>query len=64
MYSEEELIDRCLQNNSRAQESFYRRFAPKMYGVCLRFAKNQMEADDILQEGFIKVYLNLKAFRN
>ena len=64
MYSEEELIDQCLQNNSRAQESFYRRFAPKMYGVCLRFAKNKMEADDILQEGFIKVYSNLKSFRN
>ena len=64
MYSEEELIDRCLQNNSRAQESFYRRFAPKMYGVCLRFAKNKMEADDILQEGFIKVYINLNTFRN
>lgn len=35
-----------------------------MYGVCLRFARNQMEADDILQEGFIKVFLNLKSFRN
>ncbi|MCD4683809.1 MAG: sigma-70 family RNA polymerase sigma factor [Bacteroidales bacterium] len=35
-----------------------------MYGVCLRFAKNQMEADDILQEGFIKVFLNLRTFRN
>ncbi|MCB0805790.1 MAG: sigma-70 family RNA polymerase sigma factor [Bacteroidales bacterium] len=35
-----------------------------MYGVCLRFAKNKMEADDILQEGFIKVFINLKTFRN
>ena len=63
MYSEEDLIYRCLQNEVRAQEDFYKRFAPKMYGVCLRFAKNQMEADDILQEGFIKVYTSLKTYR-
>jgi len=63
MYSEEDLIDQCINNNARAHEALYRRFAPKMYGVCLRFAKNKMEADDILQEGFIKVYLNLKTFR-
>jgi len=64
MHSEEELIHQCLNNNAKAQEEFYRRFAPKMYGVCLRFAKNQMKADDILQEGFIKVFTNLKSFRN
>jgi RNA polymerase sigma-70 factor (ECF subfamily) len=63
MYSEEDLINRCLKNEVKAQEDFYRRFAPKMYGVCLRFAKNQMEADDILQEGFIKVFINLKTYR-
>ncbi|OQX79271.1 MAG: hypothetical protein B6D61_03855 [Bacteroidetes bacterium 4484_249] len=63
MYSEEELINRCLNNEAKAQEQFYRRYAPKMYGVCLRFAKNNMEADDILQDGFIKVFLNLKSFR-
>lgn len=64
MYSEEDLINRCLSNEARAQEDFYKRFAAKMYGVCMRFAKNQMEADDILQEGFIKVFTNLKSFRN
>src|SRR5210317_1217248 len=64
MHSEENLIQLCLTNDVKAQEEFYRRFAPKMYGVCLRFAKNQMEADDFLQEGFIKVFTNLKSFRN
>jgi RNA polymerase sigma-70 factor (ECF subfamily) len=64
MNSEEELIERCLKNDVKAHEAFYKRFAPKMYGVCLRFAKNQMESDDILQEGFIKVFLNLGTFRN
>ena len=64
MYAEEDLVKRCLRNEPKAHENFYRRFAPKMYGVCMRFAKNQMEADDILQEGFIKVFGNLGTFRN
>lgn len=53
-----------LQNNSKSQELLYKYFAPKMYGICLRFAGNQMEADDIMQEGFIKVFTQLKNFRN
>lgn len=47
-----------------SQELIYRQFAPKMYGICLRFAGNKMEADDILQEGFIKILTKLKDFRN
>lgn len=64
MYSEVELVHRCLNKEAKAQTEFYQRFASKMYGVCLRFAKNQMEADDMLQEGFIKVFSNLQTFRN
>ena len=64
MYSEVELVHRCLNKEAKAQTEFYLRFAPKMYGVCLRFAKNQMDADDMLQEGFIKVFSNLQTFRN
>ncbi len=56
--------DIFLKNNSKSQELLYKYFAPKMYGICLRFAGNQMEADDIMQEGFIKVFTQLKNFRN
>lgn len=45
------------------QEELYRRFAPKMYAVCLRYANNTNDAQDLLQEGFIKVYKNLHRFR-
>jgi len=64
MYSDEELIQGCLNNNARAQESFYKHYVSRMYGVCLRFARSRMEADDFLQEGFIKVFANLQSFRN
>lgn len=45
------------------QAALYERFAPKMYGVCLRYTSDQEEAQDILQEGFIKVFKNLEKFR-
>lgn len=39
-------------------------FAPKMFGVCLRYAKDNTEAEDNLQEGFVKVFSNIKNFRH
>lgn len=45
------------------QEELYRRFAPKMYAVCFRYASNANDAQDLLQEGFIKVYRNLHRFK-
>ena len=63
MYTDRELIERCLANDPKAQEFFYKRFSRRMYGMCLRFARNTLEADDILQEGFIKVFTYLKDFR-
>jgi RNA polymerase sigma-70 factor (ECF subfamily) len=45
------------------QEALYKRFAPKMYAVCLRYANNADDAQDLLQEGFIKVYRNLGKYR-
>ena len=63
MNPDRELIERCLSQDPKAQETLYRRFAPKMYGVCLRYARNTLEAEDILQEGFIKVFTYLKDYR-
>ena len=45
------------------QEELYKRFSGKMYAVCLRYANNADDAQDLLQEGFIKVYRNLHRFR-
>lgn len=38
-------------------------YSPKMFSICLRYAKNQMDAEDILQEGFVKLFNNLEKFR-
>ncbi len=61
--TESDLIKGCLAGNRRIQELLYQRFAPKMYAVCLRYANNTDDAQDLLQEGFIKVYRNLEKFR-
>ncbi|MFV0606330.1 MAG: RNA polymerase sigma factor [Niabella sp.] len=61
--SESDLIKGCIDGDRRIQEELYRRFSPKMYAVCLRYASNTDEAQDILQDGFIKVYKKLDSFR-
>lgn len=60
--SEEELIKRCIANERQAQELLYRQHANKMYNVCLTYARDEDEACDILQEGFIKVFRNLGSY--
>src|SRR5258707_12866063 len=52
-----------MEGNRRMQEELYRRFSPRMYAVCLRYAANAEEAADILQEGFIKIFKKLDSFR-
>ena len=61
--SEPDLIKGCLDGNRQMQEELYNRFAGKMYAVCLRYANSPEEAQDLLQDGFIKVYRNLHRFR-
>jgi RNA polymerase sigma factor (sigma-70 family) len=58
------IINDCASGEVRAQEKLYRMFAPKMFGVCLRYAKDNTEAEDNLQDGFIKVFMNIKSFRH
>jgi RNA polymerase sigma-70 factor (ECF subfamily) len=63
MYSESDLIEGCRRGDRRMQQELYERFASKMYGVCLRYAGNNEEAEDILQEGFIKVFNKIATYR-
>jgi RNA polymerase sigma factor (sigma-70 family) len=61
---ESDLLRGCIEGNRRMQEELYRRFSPRMYAVCLRYAGNAEEAEDILQEGFIKVFKKMDSFRS
>ena len=63
MSSEADLIEGCIRGDRKMQYELYERFSPKMYGVCLRYAANAEEAEDILQEGFLKVFKKIGSFR-
>lgn len=58
------LIIECVNGNPRAQRLLFDKFARKMFSVCLRYAKNEEQAEDVLQDGFVKVFGKLKDFKN
>ena len=62
--TEEQMLAGSIKNNASAQEAFYNKFSPKMLGVCYRFAKNREDAEDMLQEGFIKIFTQLHQYRS
>src|ERR1700761_6281250 len=62
-YTIEELIVRCKAGERKAQENLYKQFASKMLGVCMRYATDRMEAEDMLQNGFIRVFNKLADYR-
>lgn len=57
------LIDGCLLNNRQAQKELYDLMSPKMFAVCMRYCSNRELAQDVLQEGFVKVFTNLTKYR-
>ena len=60
--TEEVLLQGCIKNDASAQQELYQRCSPKMLSVCYRYAKNREDAEDMLQEGFIKVFLQIKSY--
>jgi RNA polymerase sigma factor (sigma-70 family) len=58
------IINGCLAGNRRDQELLYRRYAAKLYAVCLQYSGNNEEARDILQDGFIKIFENLVHYKH
>lgn len=62
-FSEDDLIEGCIRGDRTRQRQLYERFARKMFVVCLRYAKSRLEAEDVLQEAFIKVFEKIKDFR-
>jgi RNA polymerase sigma-70 factor (ECF subfamily) len=62
-YTDDELIEGCKHQNRKVQQMLYRKYAPAMYAVASRYAKMQQEAEDILQEAFVKVFQKIGHFR-
>ncbi len=59
-----ELVKNCLKGKSEAQKQLYDHFAADMLGVCYRYTKSSADAEDVLQEGFIKIFRSLHRYRH
>lgn len=62
--TEEVLLQGCLNNDAYAQQELYYKYSPKMLSVCYRYSKSREDAEDMLQEGFIKVFTQIHKFEN
>ncbi|MGL6269765.1 MAG: sigma factor, partial [Chitinophagaceae bacterium] len=57
------LLEGCQSGDRKMQELLYKETAPKMFAICMRYAKDRMEAEDVLQLGYIKVFQKIKEYR-
>jgi RNA polymerase sigma-70 factor (ECF subfamily) len=62
MINLEEIIEGCRRKNGKAQKKLYDEYAASLLGVCIRYTGNKSDAEDILQEGFIKIFLNFNEY--
>lgn len=60
---ESTLVEKCVDGDQRAQRALFEKYAPKMLGVCMRYAKNIEQAEDVLQDGFVKVFTKMVDFK-
>jgi len=60
---EKELVEKCLGNDKSAQKLLYDTYSSQMMGLCMRYANSREEGEDILIEGFTKIFSNLQNFR-
>jgi RNA polymerase sigma-70 factor (ECF subfamily) len=58
-----EIISLCQRNDRKAQRELYEAISPKLYGSCLRYAPNEAEAQDILQDAFITIFKKIEQFK-
>ncbi len=63
MLTEEDIIKGCQKGDPVAQKKLYEKYASKMFGVCIRYFKSTEEAEDALQEGFIRLFKYIGQYR-
>ncbi|MFP4288933.1 MAG: RNA polymerase sigma factor [Bacteroidales bacterium] len=58
-----EIVKGCIKGNRAMQGKLYKMFAPQLYALCLRYTGNDFDAQDVMQEGFVKIFNSLKDFQ-
>lgn len=62
MLADEQIILGCIKNNRKAQKDLFDKYSSMLLALCSRYARNKSEAEDILQEGFVKIFMNIKQY--
>lgn len=62
MINLEKIISDCKKNKRKAQIELYTRYSPMLLGICSRYISDRAEAEDILQEGFLKILYSIKEY--
>jgi RNA polymerase sigma-70 factor (ECF subfamily) len=62
MKNESDIISRCIKKDRNAQKILYEHYSHRLMGMCLRYTGNRTEAEDVLQEGFVKIFANISSF--
>lgn len=52
----DKIIEKCKKGNREAEEQLYKMFSAKMFAICIRYSKDRTEAEDNLQDGFIRIF--------
>src|SRR5690554_1518134 len=60
----EQIVKNCKKGKQKAQKELYDRFSSMLFGLCLRYCKNKEDAEDVFQEGFIKLFSNIEKLEN
>jgi RNA polymerase sigma factor (sigma-70 family) len=63
MFDEEIIVKGCREGRRTAQKQLYERYVSTMLAICLRYSKSRDEAEDLLQEGFLKIFQNINTYR-
>lgn len=58
-----DLVKKCQKKETKAFDDLYKRYSPLIYGICLRYLKNEEEAKDVMQDCFVKIIENIKRYR-
>ena len=64
MFDEQGILKGCREGRRTAQKQLYERYVSPMLAICLRYSRSRDEAEDLLQEGFLKIFQNINSFRN
>ena len=62
MLNEGAIIHGCIKNDKKAQKALFDKYAPTLLGICMRYAHNRTEAEDVLQQSLVKIYFKINQY--